>query len=381
MNKKLNIYLRKDGRYEGRIPIGRRPNGTIRYRSFYDYDKKQLIKRMKEEAKYREKSIPASKMRFQELFDLWLQEKEQKVKPSTLSIYRCHLRAHLIPLLGKKQLATLTAENLKGFCEEVLSQRCDGKGTLSVKSRIELLRTLNSVLRFGLEKGYFHQPFRVEYPRQEPQSIDVFREDEQAILEQTLSAHFPQKEAVGIYLCLYTGLRVGELCGLRWEDIDLDRGFLSVRRTVQRVAMPMGEQKTQVIVGEPKTPRSKRQIPLADNVIALLSSLKPSEPDTYFLSDTKKCFEPRRMQLAFRRYLDMAGLRKRGFHSTRHTFATRWVELDIDKKTLSEILGHAGIAVTLDKYVHISDKTKRENMKKFYPLTSLTIKNEPSKVA
>ncbi|MGN0962873.1 MAG: site-specific integrase, partial [Clostridia bacterium] len=196
----------------------------------------------------------------------------------------------------------------------------------------------------------------------------ILREQEQVCLEQCLKTFFPNKEALGIYLCLYTGLRVGELCGLRWEDIDLENAILYVRRTVQRIVSNDSDKKTKIAIGPPKSFSSLREIPIPYHVLSLLRQSDQGAGNTYFLSNTTHCFEPRRMQRAFYRFLEKAGLSRRGFHCTRHTFATRWIEIGADIKTLSEILGHNSIQITLDKYVHISEKTKRENMNKIRPL-------------
>lgn len=370
MSQKYNIYLRKDGRYEGRVPIGRNPNGSIRYRYFYHRDEKKLKLLMDAEEKKGYTSVYAVKIRFAALSELWYRSKIGKVRESTLAVYRCHLDAHIKPVLGKKYLSTLTAENLNEKFLTALVMRNDGKGELSVKTRTDILRTLNSILKFAMNKGYTNQPIQVEYPKAEPKQMNVLREKEQKELETVLRSNLNQREALGIYLCLYTGLRVGELCGLRWEDIDLENDIIYVRRTVQRICTDNGDQKTQVIIGEPKSAKSKREIPIPETFLTILRRLKGRHTDTFFLSDSKKCFEPRRMQVAFHRYLDMAGLSRRGIHCTRHTFATRWVELGVDTKTLSEILGHTSVRITLDKYVHISEKVKRESINKIQPLLS-----------
>ena len=261
----------------------------------------------------------------------------------------------------------MTAEKLEGICDEGLRLRKDGKGEMAVKSRIDLLRTLNNILRFGAKQGYMEHLIRLEYPKAEKKNMNVLREQEQSRLEQCLRKDFSRREALGIYLCLYTGLRVGELCGLQWGDIDLEYGILFVRRTVQRITVSKGAKKTEIHIGAPKSSSSLREIPLPDHLLRLLKQLNKGADHTYFLSDTDRCFEPRRMQRVFSEYLEKANIPHRGFHCTRHTFVTRWVELGADIKTLSEILGHTGIQITLDKYVHISEKTKRENINKIQP--------------
>ncbi|MGN1048714.1 MAG: tyrosine-type recombinase/integrase [Eubacteriales bacterium] len=373
MSPKYNIYLRKDGRYEGRIPVGRKADGKIRYRSIYHRDVKKLKLLMDAERKAEPLSVSSSKMRFSGLFDLWYNAKADKVRESTLAIYRCHLDVHLRPLLGRMYLSAMTTEKLNDCCREALFLRKDGKGELSAKSKTDILRTLNNILKFGMNKGYISRHIQAEYPKAETKQMNVLREKEQKALESVLRAHLDQREALGVYLCLYTGLRVGELCGLRWDDLDFDQEMIYVRRTVQRICVQGEERKTAVVMGEPKSAKSKRDIPIPDHLLTVLRDLKNGQTGNFFLSDTGKCHEPRRMQAAFHRYLDEAGLSRRGIHCTRHTFATRWVELGVDIKTLSEILGHTSIRITLDKYVHISEKVKRESINKIQPLFAFDI--------
>lgn len=370
MSHKYNIYLRKDGRYEGRIPIGRAANGKLSYKYLYSRDEKKLKLMMDAEQNARIAPCGDAKMRFNCLFDMWYDSKIGKVRESTLAIYRCHLDAHLRPILGKKYLSNLTAEKLNELRKTSLAMRNDGKGRLSAKTQIDVLRTLNNVLKFGMRNGYINRQIQAEYPKAEQKRMNVLREKELKALEAVVYSHFDQREAIGIVLALYTGLRVGELCGLCWEDIDIENGTIYVQRTVQRIGVQGQKKKTAIIIGEPKSAKSKREIPIPDHLLTVLRELKCGQSSTFFLSDSEKCYEPRRMQAAFHRYLDKAGLSRRGIHCTRHTFATRWVEQGIDIKTLSEILGHTNIRTTLDKYVHISEKVKRENINKIKPTLS-----------
>lgn len=308
---------------------------------------------------------------FQVLFQHWLEDKSLRVRRSSLAIYHCHVYAHLIPLFGEYRTDAVTERDLNRICFTELPLRADEKGMLSPKSRIDLIRTLNNVLRFGFEQGYFAQRMQAEYPKMQKSKINVLRDTELARLEQALYDDFPKRDAFGIYLCLYTGIRVGELCGLKWEDFDLKNGLLYIRRTVQRVSFnDSGGQKTVVMIGPPKSFKSEREIPIPEHLLEYLKKWKKEQKDNYFLSDSPHCYEPRRMQRAYQFYLKKAEIEPLGFHSTRHTFATRWVEAGIDIKTLSEILGHTSIRITMDKYVHISEKTKRENINKIKPFYS-----------
>ena len=311
-------------------------------------------------------SIPKTPICFNDLFDLWLKYKSIKVRRSSLAIYRCHIHAHLSPLLGDIPIRSMDDDSLQRLCFHGIYRRRDQCGELSTKSRIDLIRTFNNILTFGFEHRYLSHPIRIDSPKASPPKMKVLRETELIKLERILRADFPKRESLGIFICLYTGIRVGELCGLRWEDIDLSYGMMFIRRTVQRVPGKPGE-KSAVIVGPPKSAKSEREIPIPEHLLEILRTIT-RESNHYFLSSNEHCFEPRRMQRVFSKYLKEAGLEHRGIHCTRHTFATRWVESGLDIKTLSEILGHTSIRVTMDKYVHISEKTKRENINKIHPL-------------
>lgn len=368
MIQKYPINPCKDGRHKGQLNVVKRENAPMPYSYFYAADAEKLKQRLSEEDPKRIKGPDEKNLTFDVLFQHWLRERAKKVRKSSLSIYHCYIESHFQPLLGEECTMEITAEKLEEIFKCGLRFRKDGKGELAIKSQIDLLRTLNHILRFGVKQGYMEHLIQLEYPKTEKSSIHVLREPEQRRFERCLQEDIHQREALGIYLCLYTGLRVGELCGLQWGDLDLEYGILHVRQTVQRISTMNTHQKTEVIVGSPKSQSSFREIPIPDHLLRLLKQLKKGDDDAYFLSDTNRCFEPRRMQRVFSDYLEKAGLPHRGFHCTRHTFATRWVELGADIKTLSEILGHRSIQIILDKYVHISEKTKRENINKIQPL-------------
>lgn len=170
----------------------------------------------------------------------------------------------------------------------------------------------------------------------------------------------------GVLLSLYTGIRIGELCALQWEDIDIPSSILKVRKTMQRIQETArgASRKTKVIITEPKSKCSLREIPLPSFLVAFAIRFK-SQAETYVLSAGKnKYIEPRTMQNHFKKYIRLAGIDSANYHALRHTFATRCVELGFEIKTLSEILGHANVNITLNRYVHSSLKLKYDNMNK-----------------
>ena len=164
---------------------------------------------------------------------------------------------------------------------------------------------------------------------------------------------------LGILLALYTGLRIGEVCGLRWEDYDSAEGTITVRRTVQRI--PDNSGRTRLHVGTPKTQSSLRTIPLPLQLIRLLNKLK-ADNNSFIITGTEKIPEPARLRSAFKRTLKEYGLRDIRFHDLRHLFASNCIRMNFDIKSLSEILGHANASMTLNRYVHTTLDTKRQYM-------------------
>jgi integrase len=159
-------------------------------------------------------------------------------------------------------------------------------------------------------------------------------------------------------LCLYTGIRIGELCGLMWSDIDFERKLLCINRTIQRIRSN-GENKTEVTFLTPKSKTSTREIPLPDFLLELLFKHRPLTNGEYVLNYKNKPIEPRTLQYRFKKILQTADVKNVGFHITRHTFATRALENGCDVKSLSEILGHGSATVTMNKYAHSSTEHKR----------------------
>lgn len=164
-----------------------------------------------------------------------------------------------------------------------------------------------------------------------------------------------------ILLCLYTGLRVGEICGLKWEDIDIKNGCLFVARTVERISL--GNGKTMIVIEPPKTESSIRKVYIPLFIVALLKKYKDKD-DKYILSGKSKPTEPRALQYRFKRILSKTKIRELSFHSLRHTYATLCIEKGMDIKTLSELLGHADVKITLNTYVHSSDSLKKKYVKR-----------------
>ena len=229
----------------------------------------------------------------------------------------------------------------------------------------EVLSTMNSIRSYAIKRGYAVE-FSTECIRlkRSQKDIRVFsREEEQQLLD------YLQKNmdlpALGIYLCLFTGIRVGELCAMKWDDISLEEKRMHVCKTMLRIRTdekPGG--KTEVKISQPKSTCSIRTIPLPDSIMGLLERFHI--PGAFLLTGVQDRYvEPRTMQNRFKKILTECGIRDANFHTTRHTFATRCIELGFDVKSLSEILGHANVGITMNRYVHPSMELKTENMNRF----------------
>ena len=366
-----NIYKRKDGRWEGRYAKGRNTDGKIIYGSVYGKtftEAKQRIVALGSIEPVPPLSAAApdkSDLTFSDVTSQWLTVASIKVKPSTFANYSSTLDLHILPLLGKRKMHSLTVADISRFATEKLENgRTDGKGGLSAKTVCDMLSVIKSVADFAYKENIISNGFTLAYPKQQKRIMRVLTRQEQASLEAVLTANLDIHK-LGILLCLYTGLRVGEICALRWQDLSEGFDTLSVKQTLQRVKNVDGdENKTRILIDTPKSPNSLRDIPIPKFLSPHLRDFS-RENRAYFLCTDNAVFtEPRTMQYHFARIVKAANIVNANFHSTRHTFATRCIEAGVDIKSLSEMLGHASVNITLNRYVHSSFDQKREGMKK-----------------
>lgn len=351
-----NIYKRKDGRYEGRVPTGYYDDGKIRYKSVYARTLAEVKQKMVEVYSISQKQHPtATKLTFREVAEQWLLSAKLRVKPSSYANYQNIINKHLLPTLSGAFMTNLTTAKMNDFIlQKLRNGRLNGKGGLSAKSVRDIMTVFRSISmyatrEYGIQEVYFTMP------KTEQKKTEVLNAAERSRLEKYLINN-DNRTNVAVLLCMFTGLRVGELCGLRWEDIDLQNNLISVNRTVQRVNH---SGTSEVVVGSPKSHSSVRTIPIPEFLTAILTRQCRSN-GTYLITGTTKSTEPRTMQNRFHRILKACGVRQVNFHMLRHTYATVCVEHGFDPKTLSELLGHADASITLNRYVHSSMKMKRD---------------------
>ena len=214
-----------------------------------------------------------------------------------------------------------------------------------------------------MSQNQFHQPDGEAMERLLP----VLTEEEQLRLIRYVREH-PVPRNLGLFMALSTGMRIGEICALQWENIDLSRKLIRVDKTVMRIYHPeRKDARSEVVVGPPKSSASCRDIPIYDELAALLAGARPKEINkVYFLTGKKKPTEPRCYRNWFQHVLDEVGIPRINFHALRHTFASRCIERGGDSKTVSELLGHADISTTLGLYVHPGMDQKRRTIEKAF---------------
>ena len=282
-----------------------------------------------------------------EIAVLWKEDRKRFVKLSSYSTYLNHLDQHILPVFGES--GAPTEDEVQKFALNLLR-----KG-FSLSSVQDIIMVLKMVVYYGSKFGAWPPPhWNIKYPTIYSRSrIQVLTRHEQCLLMKYLINHYTEAN-LGMYVCLSTGLRIGEICGLQWKDIDLQRRMLSVNKTYERIYIRDDTQHhTELILGPPKTVESMREIPLSEDLVNSLTKILPGkDPEHYLLSNSSKPMEPRTLRNHFYAALRASNTRKIRFHGLRHSFATRCIEYGCDYKTVSAILGHSTINTTLNLYVH-----------------------------
>ena len=351
-----NIYKRKDGRFEGRVPVGYQENGKIKYKSVYARTLSEVKEKMSDVYSIRQNQpISAIKLTVRDAAEQWLSAAKLRVKESSYANYVNIVNKHIVPILGGEFMMNLTTGKLNDFINfKLTSGRLNGKGGLSAKSVRDIVTVYRSIENYAARE-YGIKGTHFTMPKIEKKQTDILTSVERKRFENYLINN-QNKTNIAILLCLFTGLRVGELCGLKWEDIDFDNAVLYVKRTVQRVSK---NGKSHVIIGTPKSKTSVRTVPIPAFVLDILRNYRNCN-DFYIITGKSKPTEPRTMQNRFKSILTLCGIRNVNFHLLRHTYATVCIEKGFDPKTLSELLGHADAAITLNRYCHPSMQIKKD---------------------
>ncbi|MBE6533157.1 MAG: site-specific integrase [Ruminococcaceae bacterium] len=360
-----NIYKRKDGRWEGRYVKGCYEDGRAKYAYVYAHSY-QETRRLLGEAKIKQalgESIVGRSPKIAEIANEWLEINRHKVSESTFVKYSAVIKKHIISELGALRAECVTEGHICTFTDTLLCEK-----QLAPKTVRDILTILGSILKYARHKNGAKMPSaEIIYPKYNRKEMRVLSVAEQRRLFEFLTTDTDRRK-LGIMLALITGMRIGELCALRWGDISFEDRCVRVRATMQRL-LDADSGVTRVVISSPKTENSARIIPLTEFALGLCEHFRAEDKRAFVLTgDAERFCEPRVMQYHFDKITQDLGLLGVHFHSLRHTFATRCVEVGFEIKSLSEILGHASPKITLERYVHSSIELKRDNMQKLCAL-------------
>lgn len=278
-------------------------------------------------------------------------------KQRTYEKYKRQIEIHIAPCLGGFELSELTPLVLQRFIVDF------GKNGLSFNTVSGIVSLLKASLKRAVQAGVTDKEFSsaVVCPKGKERQVECFSKEEQKKIERFISDKNNRKY-FGIILTLYTGLRIGELLAITWNDVDLIKGVITVSKSCRD---DWENGKYIKIIDTPKTESSVRVIPIPDRLLPHLKALKRTSKSVYVVEGKGKCgAEVRSYQNTFGLLLRLLGISHKGFHSLRHTFATRALECGMDIKTLSEILGHKNPTITLKRYAHSMLEHKAEMMNK-----------------
>ena len=376
-----NIYYRRDGRWEGRLIQSHNETGKAKYIYFYGKtyrevkQKRQLalLKQFRPQLK-----SEGADQTFKCVISRWLQNTRIRVKESTFAQYTRLVNTHILPHLGKYPVEKMNTELIEQYLYHLLIKgRGDGHGGLARKTVQDILVVLKSMFNYVKDPGVCDLS-SIKLKAEEKETR-VLKQPEQTKLN-TLLMKDTDLTKLGVLLNLYTGIRIGELCALRWENVCLSEGTLFIISTMQRLQIlpPVDGVKTKVVITPPKSRQAIRSIPIPEFLLPILRQFIGNPKAFILTGDENRYIEPRTMQNRFKAYMKRLGLEGVNYHALRHTFITRCVELGFDIKSLSEVAGHANVNITLSRYVHSSFELKRKSMDKLSFLMSHSPSAPPS---
>lgn len=292
----------------------------------------------------------------------WMQKKKDYIKESTYSNYSNIISNHIIPELGNIKLSNLNNKLIQEYLiNKYKTGRLDGNGGLSYKTIRDIIAVVKSSLKYAIKEEMINNiNLDFTYPK-------IGNKDKIYIMpkkdQERLITYIKQNEdsrSLGILLALYSGIRIGELCSLQWKDIDFKNNIMHINKTLQRIYIKDNKESvSKIIITNPKTHNAERDIPLNKGFADILKKYQ-TESNNYILSNCDKWIEPRTYRRYFKKCLDKAKIGQINFHGLRHTFASNCIKLGVDYKTVSELLGHANVNITLNLYVHPQMSQKKK---------------------
>ena len=363
-----NIFRRRDGRWEARY-IHHYENGQPKYHYLYAATYAEAkAKKLYALSMLGSDSAVLSQSSFEKIARQWLSFVRVSVKESTYARYHRVVEKYILPCFAKLDVSEVDRIHINDFTDRLLREGGVRGERLSPKTVSDILCVLKAIINFGEVEGLvFGNVAGIRFPQKAARKVKIVDKNSRERLERVLMES-DGTTALGVLLALYAGLRIGEICGLTWADIDLRRRTITVNRTVERIANldPDDMSRTKVIISEPKTPDSRRVIPIPKFLAEHLKRYRGND-ENYVLSELPRPTEPSSFYCRYKTLMRHNGLEGYSFHALRHTFATRCVEKGFDTKSLSEILGHASISTTLTFYVHPTLEQKRAQMERLAP--------------
>ena len=348
MRRGENIYWRKDNRWEGRYPKGKKANGKTKYGSVYGKTLQEVREKLYPlKAKYQllRKTQGEVTLSFEEWGSMWLEDAKKTIKASTYANYEHKLVHYVLSELGDTALNELSETSAEQLLASLKEQQLK-PSTIQAIFRITK-QCVNAAIRKKLMK---ENPFtEISLPKLVKKKDQALTRKEQKRLEAVA-----QKEANGkgipTLLALHAGLRIGEISALSWEHIDFENNMIHVESTYQRIIGVFDGRKSKLIYTSSKTASSTRVIPMSQTVKQALLRQKAQSTSSYVLSVKNQPVEPRLLTYHFHKIREKAKLFETNFHQLRHTFATRCLESHGDIVSVSALMGHSSTQMTLDTY-------------------------------
>lgn len=349
------ITKRTDGRYMGRFIIDHEINGRPVYQYVYGKTYEEAERKLRIAREIESLYLSGRCITINSVYEEWLNAIANRVKESTYANYKMKFEKHILPEFGDTLCIEINSAKINAFIKKKVDNG------LSAGYVRDLFTVFKALLTYAQEEYVFKLSLKnVSLPKVENKKPHKMDDEQQTKLVRYVKNHI-DLTGLGILLSLFMGLRIGELCGLKWGDIDITHKLLRINRTVQRICKQNGSHKTMLVITEPKSSDSKRCIAIPDFLIPYILKFRGNDED-YVLSGSEKLVEPRTMQYRYKKLLEDANVERSNYHQLRHTFATNCVENGFDAKTLSIVLGHSTIAITLDRYVHPNRQYERRMM-------------------
>lgn len=369
-----NIYKRRDGRWEGRYikskGLDKKTKYGYVYAESYAEVKDKLNERKANPVIQVQSDVNSKTM--EQVCILWLDVIKTQIKHSTYVKYYNTVYNHIIPLLGKHKINFVDTNLIRQFANEKLTNGKLSGGGLSNKTVKDILSIIRLIMIYakniGIDVNCNIDCIKI---KSSESNVDFLNESERERLTAYLINNIDYTN-LGILICLYTGLRIGEICALKFEDISLNDNIIHIRKTMQRLQNlnPLDIKKTEIVITPPKSKSSVRDIPLPEFIADIIKEKQLYYSKAFLLTgETDSYIEPRTLENRFKNRIADCGIENINFHILRHTFATHCVELGFETKSLSEILGHSSVNITLNRYVHSTMELKRMNMAMLCPAT------------